>query len=129
MRTVNQGMTHRHIVLFRGLFIAVLLAVSYLAFAPADYTVMGRINDKVSHVGAFFILAMLADFSFPLSRFGWHKIWPLLLFALLIEIIQYFLQSRIFSIYDLLSSVLGISLYACSPPLLRHLPLIQIRWR
>ncbi len=122
-------MTYTHIILFRGLFITALLAVTYLAFTPTDYSMIERINDKASHIGAFFILAMLADFSFPRSRFGWHKIWPLILFGALIEIIQYFLQSRIFSVYDLLSSLLGIALYGGSTPFLRHLPFIQIRWR
>ena len=122
-------MTHTHIILFRGLFIATLLAVAYLAVMPPDYSVARHFNDKVNHIVAFFILAMLADFSFPRSRFGWYKIWSLILFGLFIEIIQYFLQFRIFSMLDVLAGVFGLFLYACSPPLLRHLPFIQMRWQ
>jgi len=128
-------MSYRQIFLFRCLFIISLIAVVYLAlvvylaFAPVDHTMIGRINDKTSHVFAFFMLALLADFSFPGKDFGWYKILPLILFGLVVEIMQYFLQLGIFSLFDLLADVLGLILYTFSYPLLKRLPFIQLRWR
>ncbi len=122
-------MSYRQVFLFRCLFIISLIAVVYLAFAPIDHTMIGRINDKASHIFAFFMLALLADFSFPRKDFGWHKILPLVLFGLVVEIMQYFLQLGFFSLFDLLADVLGLILYAFSYPLLKRLPFIQLRWR
>jgi VanZ family protein len=86
------------------------------------------LNDKATHLAAFFILALLTDFSFPASRFTLLKITGLLLYGGLIETIQYHLPYRTFSLMDLAADGLGIAAYGLSVPLLRRLPILKNRW-
>lgn len=86
------------------------------------------INDKVGHIVAFLLLAFLADFSFPNEGFGWSKILPLLGYGLLIEIIQYFLPYRLFSLLDLAADATGLVVYAWLLPALRYIPALKSRW-
>ena len=77
---------------------------------------------------AFYVLALLVDFSFPQDKFGLSKILALLGFGLLIEVIQYFLPYRTFSLYDLAADGGGLTVYWFSLPTLRYVPLLRCRW-
>ncbi len=115
------------IVFFRLMLAAAVVTVSYLAITPVDVPVVEDLNDKVGHILAFSTLAFLLDYSFPESRPGPTKIALLLGYGLLIEVVQYFLQYRTFSLLDWMADAVGIALYLLILPALRHFPLL--RWR
>lgn len=117
-----------NIISFRLALAAALVVITYLATTQLDYPAIGNINDKVSHILAFYVLALLGDFSFPEHKFDPEKIFLLLAYGLLIEIIQYFLPYRTFSLLDLLADAIGLVLYSLSIPALRGTPLLRRRW-
>jgi VanZ family protein len=123
------GLPRTAVTAFRLSLIAALMIVTHLATTSLLYPVLEDINDKVGHSSAFFVLAFLADFSFPHDRFGLSKVFALLSYGLLIEVIQYFLPYRTFSMLDLAADGIGIAVYYLSLPALRHVPLLRRRWK
>lgn len=116
------------VVAFRLALVAALAVVTYLATTRLNYPVVQELNDKVSHVFAFYVLALLADFSFPKGRFGSSQVLALMGYGLLIEIVQYFLPYRTFSLYDWAADGIGLAIYWLSQPALRHVPVLRRRW-
>jgi VanZ family protein len=124
---VDRG--HTTTIGFRLALIVAAVMVLHLATTPLHYPVVEDVNDKASHVLAFFGLALLLDFSFPDSGLGWRKILALLAFGLLIEAIQYHLPYRTFSLLDWAADGLGVVVYGLSLPGLRYLPVLRRRWK
>jgi VanZ family protein len=111
-----------------------LLAISlgvifYLATTDREIPGVEDVNDKVEHVFAFSILALLADFSWPESGFGAVKILSLLAYGLAIEITQYFIPYRECSLFDLGADAVGLLLYGLMVPLLMKVNWLKGRWR
>ena len=104
------------------------MVILYLAMTHLHYPLIENVNDKVNHALAFFVLGLLADFSFPERGFGPSKILALLAYGLLIEVIQHFLPYRTFSLYDLAADGVGLTLYWCSVPAIKRLPWLRGRW-
>lgn len=120
----------RHNILaFRISLTAALLVITHLATTSLQYPMVESMYDKANHVLAFYALAFLADFSFPGNKFGAAKISSLLGYGLLIEVIQYFLPYRSFSLYDLAGDGAGLFLYWLSLPALRYFPWLRSRWK
>ena len=113
---------------FRVLLALALVVITYLAVTPLTYPVVGSFNDKFNHLGAFFVLALLSDFSFPTTPFSRTKVILLLAYGALIEIVQHFLPVRFFSLFDFTADALGLGLYALALPLIRHVPGLRNRW-
>lgn len=107
------------IIVYRIALAAAVTGITILATTPLSYPVIPDVNDKFNHVLAFFVLALLADFSFPEKKFAVAMILSLLGYGLAIEIIQYFLSHRMFSLLDLAADAAGIGLYKISSPLLK----------
>ncbi len=107
------------IIVFRISLAAAVAGILILATTPLQYPVVSGINDKLNHIFAFFILALLADFSFPVRKFSLCIILPLLGYGIAIEVIQYFLPYRMFSLYDVAADAMGIGLYKISFSLLK----------
>ena len=105
-----------------------LLLIIYLATTELAHPLMMSVNDKLGHVLAFLILAFFMDFSFPASSFNLSKILALLAYGLLIEVIQYLLPYRMFSLLDMLADGGGLVIYALSIPMLKHVPILRFRW-
>lgn len=124
---MNEGFL-RWVPLFRFGFAATLLVVSYLAVTPAEHKVSQLVSDKLNHLAAFLVLAALLDFSVPRVEFTIAKAGALLGYGLLIEIVQYFLPFRQFSLLDLAVDALGLAAYALLRPLCRRLPILRERW-
>ncbi len=116
------------IVACRFLLITAGLVILYLATTSRIIPVVEDINDKAEHGFAFYALALLADFSFPQKGFGRAKVLSLLSYGLAIEIIQYFLPYRSFSLLDLSADAVGLVIYGVSLPLLKRMPLLKKRW-
>jgi VanZ family protein len=105
-----------------------LLLVSYLAFGQLEETPIPDFNDKLEHIAAFLCLAFLLDFAWPRSPWGWPKLLSLLGYGLLIELVQYFIPYRTFSLWDLSADGLALLLYPLALPLLKRLPGLALRW-
>jgi VanZ family protein len=114
---------------YRFLLAVGLAVTSYLALTSREIPVVEDVNDKVEHVLAFCALALLADFSWPHSGFGAAKIISLFGYGLTIEIVQYFLPYRTFSLLDLSVDALGLFLYRLAVPALKIFFLFRSRWQ
>ena len=125
---LNTNVSRTHIIAFRVVLTVALTAVTHLAFTPQQYPVLKDLSDKANHIFAFYVLALLVDFSFPKDRFGYSKVFALLSYGLLIEVIQNFLPNRTSSLLDLLADGVGIASYGLSLPVLRRVPLFRRRW-
>jgi len=118
----------KQIILFRISLVASLTGILILATIPLDYPIVSGINDKFSHLLAFFMLALLTDFSFPGYKFNWYKIIPLMGYGMLIEVIQYFLPHRMFSLFDVSANAFGMVVYYFCIPVLKHVPVLRDKW-
>lgn len=114
---------------YRILLAAALCVISYLSTTSLEVPVVGDVNDKLEHVFAFSVLALLADFSWPESGFGAVKFLSLLAYGGAIEITQYFIPYRECSLFDLGADAAGLLLYGLTVPLLMKVNLLKGRWR
>jgi VanZ family protein len=121
-------MPKSEIIVFRASLCVSLIVITILAVIPLDYPEVAGINDKFSHIAAFYVLSLLADFSFPETKFNLAKTLPLFFYGVSIEWIQYYIPYREFSIFDVLADAGGISAYAILFPSLKYLPLFRSRW-
>ena len=110
--------------LFRVLLVVALLAIFFLATTRLKIPVAGDMDDKVNHVIAFFVLALLVDFSFPAWTFR-TKVLVLIAYGLSIEITQAYLPYRSCSLFDLGADAGGLALYGICQPALRYLPVLR----
>lgn len=124
----NMGLSPFSISVFRVCLGVALLLILYLATIELSHPVMASVNDKFGHILAFVTLAFLADFSFPASRFHFQKILLLMAYGIAIEIMQYFLPNRMFSLLDMVADGVGILLYIVMIPFLRQMPFFKLRW-
>ena len=104
------------LITFRVALVVSLIITMYLATTQREFPVIEDTNDKVNHILAFCVLAFLADYSAPKVRFNLSKGLTILGYGLLIEVIQYFLPYREFSLFDLVADGVGIAAYAFSQP-------------
>src|SRR3989344_2653643 len=118
----------RKIVVFRAMLLTALIAITHLATTSLQYPVVEDISDKANHILAFYVLALLIDFSFPNREFGLAKVSVLLGYGLAIEFIQYFLPYRSASLFDVAADAVGLLVYWVSLPVLRQVPWIRSRW-
>ena len=117
--------------LFRIGLAASILLISYLSFTQIEgspFDVLTFLNDKLQHAVAFFVLAFLLDFAWPRQPWQWTKWLPLLGYGLFIEVVQFFLPFREFSLWDLAADALGLLLYGYSLPLIKRTPGLAPRW-
>lgn len=85
-------------------------SIFYLATTSVDHKVQSTFNDKFNHLIAFGVLSFLCHIAFQAHQ---SIKWAAILFGygLLIELVQYFLPYREFSLLDLATDLLGIVLY------------------
>ncbi len=95
----------------RVLVIFLMFAGAWVATRTLDFPDTFEINDKVKHLIVFFGLAVLMDLAISRHPFWLWKGLPLLIYGAVIEIMQYFLPDRSFSLLDWLADFLGILLY------------------
>jgi VanZ family protein len=113
------SLSKSNIIVFRISLAAALTGILILATTTLGYPVVSGINDKLNHIFAFFVLSLLADFSFPENRFFPTIFFLLMSYGLSIETIQYFLPYRMFSLFDVAGDAIGIILYRISLPLVK----------
>jgi|WetSurMetagenome_2_1015567.scaffolds.fasta_scaffold171570_2 VanZ family protein len=117
------------VIASRILFPVALIISLYQATSHSPIKLSEANGDKILHLLAFFILAVLDDFAFPGRGFGLRKILPLICYGILIEYIQSFLPYRSSDFYDFLADCGGLAIYALLIPLLKHIPLMRERWK
>lgn len=83
--------------------------------------------DKLNHLAAFFVLALLTEYAFPKVTVGALKLLPLLGFGLLIEVLQDWVGYRYFEWLDVAADAAGIVVFWVVRRALRKTfdPLIQ----
>ena len=117
------------IYIIRFSFFVTLVAVTFLATTTLDVTEISSSYDKLNHIFAFFVLALLLDFSFPESKFNYYKILGVLAYGVCIEIIQDSLPYRMFSLLDVVADSVGLIIYAASIPIYKITPYLKDRWQ
>ena len=124
-RSTTQPPTHA----YRIALSMALVAMTFLATTPIDYQIISfAFIDKLEHLSAFLVLAFLMDFAFPAAPWNRQKFFLLLCYGLLLEIVQYFMPFREFSLWDLAADALGLLSYPLVTPLLKSLPFLAPRW-
>ncbi len=121
-------LSKQSINLLRLVLVVSLVSITYLATTGIDLRLDEDINDKISHLVAFFFLAFILDFSFPRIQFDIRKVFVLLVYGLFLELVQYNLPHREFSMFDLAADGIGILLYWLSIPLLKRFGYLKQRW-
>jgi VanZ family protein len=86
-----------------------MIAIEYLATTTQEIQVVQNSWDKANHFVAFMVLYILLSFGYR------HivlvlKIAILFVFALQIEIVQYFIPSREFSLLDIVADMIGVGI-------------------
>jgi VanZ family protein len=122
------NLSKQSINLFRLALVLAFVAITYLATTGIDLKTSGNVTDKIGHLMAFYMLAFILDFSFPRMQFDVRKIVILFVYGLMLEMIQYYLPYRTFSLFDLGSDGAGILLYLMSMPLLKRFRYLKQRW-
>ncbi len=93
-------------LIFKIVFFISLISIEYLATTKQTIKIIQNSWDKLNHSFAFFILYILFSLSYKLTIK--YKLSLLLLFGLQIEIIQFFLPYRSFSLLDIFADLIGI---------------------
>jgi len=94
---------------FKALFFICLISIEYLATTTIHIEVVENMWDKSNHFFAFFVLYILQTLGFRSIQLN-HKIYILLAFAIQIEVVQYFIEGRYFSLLDVVADGIGILL-------------------
>jgi VanZ family protein len=102
--------TFQHHLFRAGLWLS-LIVIVYLATIRIDEPLPGHFSDKFYHGLCFAVLAFLTDYAYPKSGFGPRKYIPLFLYGVMIEVIQYFIPYRSFSLADMVADALGLGIY------------------
>lgn len=92
--------------IFTVLFFIALFSTEYLAIATQEIKAIENSWDKLNHFMAFFALyILLINSYFALSVLKTFLV--LFVFAVQIEIVQYFIPGREFSFFDIAADVVG----------------------
>ena len=108
------------------LLVLAIGVILWLALHPSP-PISGLQLDKLNHLAAFFVLALLTEYAFPSATISAQKLAPLLGFGLLIEVLQYWVGYRYFEWLDVAADAAGIVLFWVIRGTLRRTfdPLIQ----
>lgn len=104
-----------------GLVVCIIVVTALTVLPLNEFPPAENINDKVSHLLAFLALALVADYSFPDKSFLIPKGIPLLAYGIGIEVVQYFIPYRSFSVLDMVADGSGLIVYMMFMPLLNRL--------
>ncbi len=94
----------------RLVFYSALVTGAWMAFDPTPGGLQATINDKLLHASGFAAMAFLSHLAYPHLRFIWLVL-LLAAFGLAIEVVQFYLPYRHFSLWDFTADILGIGMY------------------
>ncbi|MSR06191.1 MAG: VanZ family protein [Gemmatimonadetes bacterium] len=112
-------MSRTAVLAFRAAFVALLVAATWLSLTPSPIQ-LGP-SDKLDHLAAYFVLALAADFSFPMAGYLVRKGAPLFLYGLLMEVLQRYVLGRTYEVWDLAANATGLMIYALVSRFLKRL--------
>ena len=92
---------------FKILLLICLFSIEYLATTTREIEMVSGMWDKSNHFTAFFVLYILLSFSYMSMKIYMKILW-LMVFALQIEIVQYFIEGRFFSLLDVVADFIGV---------------------
>ncbi len=92
---------------FRCVLLAALVVIALLATTDRSIPMVESVWDKANHFIAFAVLACLADLGYP-DRSRLEKLGLLLCYGVLIEVVQWGLPWRDFSLLDILADLVGL---------------------
>lgn len=105
----------RRVALFkvstRAVVITLMLLGIWVATKKLEFPPEVNINDKLIHIVVFFGFAVLVDLASSRKPFWLWKGLPLLVYGVGIEVMQYFMPFRSFSIMDMVADLAGILIY------------------
>jgi len=107
--------------LFQALFLLLILITTYSSLTPVNYKVFEVIWDKFAHAIGYFFLITTLDLGFRTFRYFPAKITSLFIYGLALEIIQYFIPSRTFSLLDMVANAVGLLAYPAIYLLVRRI--------
>jgi|SRR6185503_4373439 len=119
-------MNRTTILVFRFTFLAFLAAGTWLSLTPQPPQIGP--SDKLEHATAYFLLAAVADFAFPVVSYVLKAV-SLLGYGILMEILQRYVPGRAAELGDVAANATGILLFAVCVPLLKRIPVVRSRWR
>ena len=90
-------------------FYICIIAVEYLATTTKEIAVVQNSWDKANHFVAFMVLFVLLSFGYKHLNLT-KKVMILLVFAVQIEIVQYFIPCRSFSLLDIFADMVGVGI-------------------
>jgi len=93
---------------FQALLFLVLGVILIITTDPAPPAATADVNDKLAHALSFLMLGLLAQQAFPRLRTDWSLYTWLLVYGLGIELIQFFIPERSFSLLDLAADAAGL---------------------
>tara|TARA_B100001248_G_scaffold257757_1_gene240800 strand:+ start:684 stop:1022 length:339 start_codon:yes stop_codon:yes gene_type:complete len=102
--------------IYRIVFLVLFLLISYAALTPQGDISIPYL-DKIFHFSAFIVLSLFLDLSIKRTLLSSKAALIFLIFyALLIELVQYFLPYRSAEFFDFISDLLGILVYLYFAP-------------
>ena len=122
------SLSSKAVSVFRGMLIIAVCLVTYMAMTHRHLPVVDDLHGNLSHILAFYLLALLIDFTFPDKPSVIAKLALLLAYGFVIEVIQGLFTERTFSMIDVLADLIGVTLYLVSIPILKRLPWFRLRW-
>lgn len=105
---------HFNKTVYKVAFFIVVLLLMLSPILPEKFeTTMSflRLNDKMEHMIAFFLLSFLLNRASSTIAHRTRNVLALLAFGIAIECIQYFIPNRSMSAYDVLADIAGIVLF------------------
>ena len=103
--------------IYRFVFLFLVLFISYAAVTPLEGGKSVPYIDNLLHFSAFLTLTFFMDLSIKKSLlFNKAALIFLIFYALLIELVQYFLPYRSAEFFDFISDLLGILVYLYFAP-------------
>ena len=121
-------LSSKAVLVFRGVLLIAVCIITYLAMTNRHIPVVDDLHGTLSHILAFYVLALLIDFAIPDKPSLLVKLALLLGYGFAIEVIQGQFTERTFSMIDVLVNLIGIMLYSVSIPILKHFPWFRHRW-
>jgi len=88
-------------------FFICLIFIEYLATTTTSIPIVENSWDKLNHIVAFFTLYVFIHIGFKIFT-TLAKVCLLFIFAIQIEIVQYFIPNRYFSLLDIVADFIGI---------------------
>lgn len=95
------------VVIFRAILVINLLAIEFLATTSREIEVIQNSWDKANHFFAFMVLYILLTLSFKYFSLL-QRVLLLFLYAVQIEVVQYFIPNRYFSLLDIFADMVGV---------------------